>query len=67
MSLGFYILRHVSTLETNDYWIECYKRLREFYPDNEVIIIDDNSNYDSVSEIPLNNTTVIQSEYHGRG
>lgn len=65
--LGFVILRHVNSELTDKYWKESYNCVREFYPDNKIIIIDDNSNYEFVTEMELKNTEIIQSEYHGRG
>lgn len=70
--IGFIILRHVRNEVTNGYWIKCYKSIRKYYPDNVVVIIDDNSNYDYVTNIndeslSLYNTHIIQSEYPGRG
>ena len=67
MSLGFIMLRHVKCKVTNEYWIESYNCLRKFYPNNHIMIIDDNSNYDFITAIILVNTTIIQSEYKQRG
>lgn len=67
MMLGFIILRHVNNATTNNYWIESYNCLRRFYPNNKIMIIDDNSNYNFITEIELENTFIINSEYHGRG
>ena len=68
--VGFFILRHVRNEVTNGYWIKCYKSIRKYYPENTIIIIDDNSNYDYVTNdesLSLYNTHIIQSEYPGRG
>ena len=67
MDYGFIILRHVNNVLTNNYWIGCYMSIRKFYPDHPIIIIDDNSAYHFINNIPLHNTTIIQSEYKGRG
>ena len=70
MSLGFIILRHVNSEKTNLYWIECYRCIRNFYPENKIVIIDDNSNYDYINSndlAPLYNTEIIDSEYKKRG
>jgi hypothetical protein len=67
MEFGFIILRHVNNVLTNNYWIGCYACIRKFYPDHPIIIIDDNSEYNFVNNIPLNNATIIQSEYKQRG
>lgn len=66
-TLGFIILRHVNSKITNMYWQLCYKRIRKFYPYNKIVIIDDNSNYQYVTEIPLINTIIIKSEFPKRG
>jgi hypothetical protein len=65
-SIGFIILRHVNNTDTNIYWIHCYNCIRKFYPENKILIIDDNSN-DGLTHIELYNTTVINSEYPQRG
>jgi hypothetical protein len=68
MSLGFIILRHVNSPETNKLWIECYDCIRKFYPVNKILIIDDFSNYDFVdTKKILSDTLIIQSEFKGRG
>jgi hypothetical protein len=70
MELGFVILRHVNSEISNNYWIICYNQIRKFYPTNKILLIDDNSNYELISkdiESTLTNTTIIQSEYKGRG
>lgn len=64
--LGFIILRHVNSIETNQYWISCYNSIRRFY-NNDIIIIDDNSNYDYITNENLINCKIIQSEFPGRG
>ena len=43
-SLGFIILRHVNSELTNKYWVNCYNCIRRHYPENKILIIDDNSN-----------------------
>jgi hypothetical protein len=68
-NIGFIIVRHVNSEKTNNYWIESYKSIRNFYK-NKIIIVDDNSNYEYVkSEDGLNiyNCEFIQSEYPCRG
>lgn len=68
-SLGFIVLRHVNSVETNKLWLHCYNCIRNFYPENSIVIIDDNSNKEFITEpeIPLYNTTIIESEFPGRG
>jgi len=66
-TLGFIILRHVNSSLTNNYWIRCYDSIRHFYPENSIIIIDDNSDLQFLTEKKLDNTTVINSEYPKRG
>jgi len=72
IQIGFIILRHVNSSKTNEYWKECYRCIRKFYPTNKILIIDDNSDkkyltqgIDSITE--LSNTTTIESEYPNRG
>ena len=68
MSSGFIILRHVNSKLTNTYWKECYYSIRKFYPENKILIVDDNSSDIFLTEdINLYNTTIIKSEYQGRG
>ena len=66
-SCGFIVLRHVNNEITNTYWIRCVNSIRQYYPENEIIIIDDNSNYEYVTEEILYKTTIINSEYPKRG
>ena len=67
MNTGFIILRHVNSDITNKYWIESYNCIRKLYPENAIVIIDDNSNYDYITNITVHNTTIINSEYKGCG
>jgi hypothetical protein len=66
-NIGFIILRHVNSSITNEYWKECYRCIKKFYPKNRILIIDDNSNYSFVTNDPLDNTMIIQSEFPTRG
>jgi hypothetical protein len=65
--VGFIILRHVMNESTNQYWIHCYRCIRKYYPEHSILIIDDNSNDTFVTDEILYKTTVIQSQYPGRG
>ena len=65
--LGFIILRHVNNELVNKYWIHCYHCIRKYYPENNILIIDDNSNYNFITIEPLYKTTIINSEYTQRG
>ncbi len=65
--IGFIVLRHVKNENTNKYWIHCYNCIRQYYPENNIIIIDDNSDYSFITEKKLYKTTIINSEYPGRG
>uniref|UniRef100_A0A6C0KU42 Glycosyltransferase n=1 Tax=viral metagenome TaxID=1070528 RepID=A0A6C0KU42_9ZZZZ len=67
VEVGFIILRHVIDQLTNIYWVHCYNSIRKYYPENKIIIIDDNSNYECITKKNLYKTTVIQSEYPKRG
>jgi UDP-glucose 4-epimerase len=67
-SFGFIILRHVNNEQTNLYWQKCYISIRKFYPEQKIVIIDDNSDKNFLkSNIELINTTIIESEYPKRG
>jgi methyltransferase-like protein len=52
---------------TNKYWVNCYNCIRRHYPENKILIIDDNSNPQYLSPKILYNTLIINSEYHNRG
>ena len=69
-TFGFIILRHVNSERTDKYWKLSYESVRKYYPANNILLIDDNSNYDYVDtdyEDKLINTKIIRSEYPGRG
>lgn len=65
--LGFIILRHVSSQQTDQYWKLCYDSIRAIYKDEPVLIIDDSVNRSHISWHEMYNTTVVDSEYTGRG
>lgn len=65
--LGFIVLRHVNNELTNNYWILCVNSIRQYYPENHILIIDDNSNYNFITNEKLYKTTIINSEYPQRG
>ena len=65
--IGFIILRHVNNKLTNNFWNLSYDCIRKHYPENLILIIDDNSNYKYVTKRILYKTTIIKSDYHGRG
>jgi hypothetical protein len=70
ITIGFIILRHVNNDLTSKYYLKCYECIRKFFPDNEIVIIDDNSNYDFINQVEDNNlykTKIINSEYKKRG
>jgi hypothetical protein len=66
-TMGFIILRHVCSEETDQYWKLCYDTIRAFYPENAIMIIDDNSDSKYITSKQLENTTVIHSEFPKRG
>jgi hypothetical protein len=68
MSVGFIILRHVNNPTTNLYWQHCYDCIRKNYPENTILIIDDDSNYAFINtKKSLYKTFIIQSEFPKRG
>jgi hypothetical protein len=65
---GFIISRHVDSEKTNNYWNHSVKLIRSLYPNIQIVIIDDNSNYDYVkNHFEYKNVDVIQSEFPKRG
>lgn len=67
---GFIILRHVNNNVTDKYWKLSYKQIRKYYGNCNILIIDDNSDYNYIDknfENNLINTNIINSEYKGRG
>ena len=67
--LVFIFTRHVNSPNTNKYWIEAYQCIRAHYPETAIIIIDDNSNYNYITnpEFTLKNVHIFQSEFPQRG
>lgn len=67
-TLGFIMIRHVSSKITDLYWKESYSAIRRFYPIVPIIIIDDSSNRLFLREdIHTTNCTVIyDTENKGR-
>lgn len=69
-TIGFIILRHVSDKYTDQYWKLSYESIRKKYPENQILIIDDDSNYDLLDkeyEKKIYKTKIINSEYKNRG
>jgi hypothetical protein len=67
LTTGFIILRHVNNELTNKYWNNCYDCIRKLYPENLILIIDDNSDYNFITNKELYKTTIINSEFPQRG
>lgn len=66
-SLGFIISRHVTDIKSNEYWKECVRCIRKFYIDEKIVIIDDNSNKEFVTNSEDDTIIVINSEFIGAG
>jgi hypothetical protein len=67
-TIGFIILRHVQDEHTDKYWQLCYDCIRQFYPENPIMIVDDNSDNKYITKGKLlYNTYLVQSEYPARG
>jgi hypothetical protein len=66
---GFIFTRHINSKETNEYWKECIRCIRKHYIDNIIMIIDDDSldEYITNDNVDLKNCFIIQSEYPKRG
>ena len=67
MNVGFIILRHVKSKFTDRYWKYSYDSIRKFYPENKIVIIDDNSKQQFLTNKKLYKTQIIKSEFPGRG
>jgi len=70
VDIGFIILRNVIDEITGEYWKLSYRCIRKFYPNNYIIIIDDNSNYNFIDlkfQENLYNAHIIRSDYPARG
>ncbi len=65
-TIGFIILRYVRCNKTNKLWQKCYDNIRYFY-DNEILIIDDNSNKHFITDKKLKNCRIINSKFPRRG
>lgn len=63
MTRGFIIIRHVINELTNGFWQECYRGIRQFYTD-PILIIDDSSKKEFLTDIPLINCAVIYDMEH---
>ena len=50
---GFIIIRNVNNEIQNEFWIESYNSIRKFYPNTEILIIDNNSNKSFLKDINL--------------
>ena len=63
--LGFIITRHVNTKIANEFWKRSYNFIRKHYPENLIVIIDDNSNQDFIThDKQVYNTIIINSEFN---
>jgi len=67
--IGFIITRHVNSKDTNKVWKMCINQLRKVYTNEKIVIIDDNSNYDFITntDVDLTNCKIIDSEFKKRG
>lgn len=64
--IGFIILRHVSSEDNNRYWIKSYECVRRFHPEAPIMIIDDNSRQEYLTNIDLYKTMIIYAEHPKR-
>jgi hypothetical protein len=63
--IGFIVMRHVNTKESNDVWITCVRQIRKYYPDYPIVILDDNSNKEFLvvpDNLLTNNVIVVDVE-----
>lgn len=66
-TMGFIILRHVCSEETDKYWKLGYDTIRVFYQENPIMIIDDNSDPKYITPKDMQHTIIINSEFPQRG
>ena len=66
-TIGFIMLRYVNNEITNKYWIHCYDCIRKYYPENIILIVDDNSDYQFITDKQLYKTNIIKNDYPKRG
>jgi hypothetical protein len=74
-ALGFYVLRHMNSADSMEYWYTAYTCIRRVYPSAPIIILDDNSRKEFVEnaknrqrEAELTNTKIeTYPDYPGRG
>jgi len=66
MSFGFIITRHVDSKKSNEYWLESIHCIRKFHS-NPIIVIDDNSDEQFLTNAVFENVTIIKSEFPKRG
>lgn len=60
---GFIMLRHVNSETTDKYWKFSYDKIRQKYPEFPIVIIDDNSNQQFLTQKELYKTTIVDSEF----
>lgn len=64
-SWGFVMVRHINNKSTDLYWKESYRCIRKWHPDVPILMIDDSSNRQYLTEdIVLTNCTVIYDHAH---
>lgn len=66
-TVGFIMLRHVNSPNANHLWMHCYDCIRKFYPENHILIIDDNSKPEYILSKKLYKTFILNSEFPQRG
>ena len=65
--IGFILTRCVKNDTHAKLWIECYNHIRQFYPENHIMIIDDNSVQELITTKELYKCEIVNSEFPGRG
>lgn len=69
-TVGFIILRHINNISNSKHYLNSYNHIRKYYPENYIIIIDDNSDKNLIDKNVDNNlykTMIIKSIYPGKG
>jgi len=68
-TFGFIITRHVNSEDTNKLWTVFVSQIKKFYPTTKIVIIDNNSNRDFITDddVDMKNCEILYSEYKNRG
>lgn len=64
---GFVIVRYVNSVEANEYWKSCYLAIRKLYPLKKILIVDDCSDPQYLTEFETSLCDIVKGEFPRRG